>query len=118
MYRLRLPVIALALLWLPLQAIAAVVMPFCVHGSSQSTMHSNSEHDHHHDGSHSEPHHQPGGLQDCNDCGACNLACAPAVPASATLLSAPPVTAPLHFHFTRAGLFIPEQPQPPPNSRF
>jgi ferredoxin len=117
MDRLRLPVIALLLLWLPLQAVAAVAMPFCTHGWSQTTLHGGSGHDHHHDPSQPASHHHASGPQDCNGCGACNLACAPAIPASAALLSPPPVTAPLQLHLSRAGLFIPEQPQPPPDSR-
>jgi ferredoxin len=117
MRRFRLPIIALLLLWLPLQAIAAVAMPFCAHGSSPAAMQAHGDHDHPQDHSHSGPHQHAGGLQDCNGCGACNLACAPAAPASATLLSPPPVTVPPHVYIRSAGLFIPEQPQPPPNSR-
>jgi hypothetical protein len=117
MCRFRLPIIALLLLWLPLQAIAAVAMPFCAHASSPAAMHANGNHDHHPDEPHSGPHQHAGSLQDCSGSGACNLACAPAVPVSATLLSPPPVTVPPHFYIRSAGLFIPEQPQPPPNSR-
>ena len=59
-----------------------------------------------------------GALQQCNNCGACNLACAPAVPVSALLLAGVAITVQPHFSADSPGLFIPDQPQPPPNSRF
>ena len=114
------------MLWLPLQAIAAVSMPFCPHGGMAGVPHS-SVHAHHqhesstpvsgHDGNHHGHQHPAGALEHCNNCGACNLACAPAVTVSAVLLPGIAITVPLHFSGHSPGLFIPDQPQPPPNSR-
>ena len=100
-------------LWLPLQGYGAVAMPFCKHGPAMpasfdaASVHADTKdgneghagmphHDH-------EADHQPTGSADghiglgCNDCGACQLACAPlivsAVPHVATLGS--PVYDPL-----------------------
>jgi hypothetical protein len=122
MRRVRIFVVGLLMLWLPLQAVAAVSMPFCAHAlpadaayaAVQQHRHSGSMPDSH--GHQADQHPAAGSLQ-CNDCGACNLACAPAVPASAMLPLAAPVTAEPDFLVQSYGLFVPEQPQPPPNSR-
>jgi hypothetical protein len=124
MRRFRTLVIGLLILWLPLQAIAAVSMPFCPHGGLAQT--SVRAHRHHADSTpgsghhgvlHGDHQHPTGGLQQCNNCGACNLACAPAVPVSVVLLCVPATTVQPHFTADSSGLFIPDQPQPPPNSR-
>ena len=118
------------MLWLPLQAIAAVSMPFCPHGGmagvAQTSVHAHHQHQHedstpgsdHHGSEHGDQHNAAGALQQCNNCGACNLACAPAVPVSALLLAGVAITVQPHFSADSPGLFIPDQPQPPPNSRF
>jgi hypothetical protein len=77
-------------LWLPLQGFAAVAMPFCkhamhatqsispahVHPGQQAAAH----HPHHLGAAASGNIHHPGSAAlDCSDCGACHLACAPAV---------------------------------------
>jgi hypothetical protein len=127
MRRIRGFVIGLLTLWLPLQAIAAVSMPFCPHGgmaAAQASMHAHHQHEHStpdsgQQGAHGgDQHPAAGALQQCNNCGACNLACAPAVPVSTMLLSGTTVPVQLHFSAHSPGLFIPDQPQPPPNSRF
>jgi hypothetical protein len=125
MRRIRIFVIGVLMLWLPLQAVAAVSMPFCAHTGSAAAAQSAAPEQHHHSDSipasdshghqHGDPHPAAGALQ-CNDCGACNLACAPAVPASPMLLLAAPVTVQPDFLAQSYGLFVPEQPQPPPNS--
>lgn len=112
-------------LWLPLQGYGAVAMPFCQHdmaGASVSPEPASQHHDGHagmqHDDSGASPSgatDQAGGLG-CNNCGACHLACAPAISAMATvcLLIARPV-----LQSTRADsaiFFYPEQPQHPPLS--
>lgn len=109
----------LLLLWMPLQGIAAVTMPFCAHALSGhagaieaagAADHGaqRSEHSAHH---HSDEPHD--GLA-CNDCGACNLACAPAIPATLYIaLDLPPVAFPSNY-FVSLRLFDPELPLPPP----
>jgi hypothetical protein len=128
MRRIRVFVVGLLMLWLPLQAVAAVSMPFCAHAGSRDAAHAAVPERHHHTGSmpgsdghgqeQSDQHRHPaaGSLQQCNDCGACNLACAPAVPASVVLALAAPATVEPDFLAQSCGLFVPEQPQPPPNS--
>lgn len=119
-------VIIVLMLWLPLQALAAVSMPFCagMAGSAPTSAHAH----HQHEGStpagnsygsaHSDHRHAAAGtLQQCNNCGACNLACALGVPVSTQLLTQVAPTVQLHFSAHSPGLFIPDQPQPPPNSR-
>lgn len=115
----------LLILWLPVQGIAAVAMPFCAHalGHENAAADVQTGHEHHghahgpasdmHPGQDSEPANHPD--LGCNGCGPCHLACAPAVPAAATLvlMSAEGDYSPLCT--TLARLFIPEQPQPPPN---
>ena len=128
MRRVRPFVIGLLMLWLPLQAIAAVSMPFCPHGGTagvaQTSVHSHHQHQDstaasgHHGGQPGDQHPTAGALEHCNNCGACNLACAPAVPVSPVLLSGVAITVQLHFSADSRGLFVPDQPQPPPNSRF
>ena len=112
------------MLWLPLQAIAAVSMPFCAHGMGGGAALAPSAVHHHHEQSapasshpagHGDQHSAAGHLQPCNNCGACNLACAPAVPVSAVSITEPSSTVQPHFSRQFPQLFIPEQPQPPPN---
>jgi hypothetical protein len=128
-------------LWLPLQGYGAVAMPFCEHGKAASggevavSAHLDSRHFQDADaGMHHEDNaagHEPaqadgsmgsadnrsagkhGGLG-CNDCGACQLACAPliisATPAVAGTAS--PVYAPRVVHILRS--VTPRQLQRPP----
>lgn len=127
MRRVRIFVVGLLMLWLPLQAVAAVSMPFCAHAGPVDAARTAAPEQHHHAGSvpdsdghghqHGDQHPAAGSLQ-CNDCGTCNLACAPAVPASARLPLAAPVAVEPGFLAQSYGLFVPEQPQPPPNFHF
>lgn len=127
MRQVRLFIIAFQMLWLPLQAVAAVSMPFCAHAGPADAAHTAVPEQRHHAGSipgsdgHGHQHDgqapAAGPLQQCNDCGACNLACAPAVPTSVVVLLAAAVTAELDFLVQSHDRFVPEQPQPPPNSR-
>jgi hypothetical protein len=125
MRRIRIFVVGVLMLWLPLQAVAAVSMPFCAHGTAGSTTLAPSEEHHHHAESgpasgphagHGDQHTAAADLQPCNNCGVCNLACAPAVPAAAVVISAPFGDVQPQFSRQFPELFIPEQPQPPPNA--
>ena len=109
------------LLWLPLHGWAAVVMPFCPHSlgddmsaNAPSHGHGSGHADHQH--SHPEQDRQHGSLAGagCNDCGACHLACAPAVASAAFAVvpvtgSTQPESAPQFL-----SLFVPELGKPPP----
>ena len=136
MIRWRSILSVLIALWLPLQGYAAVAMPFCQHSMAAASAHpDNADHSvHYHDGhsagargnaqgsvSQSGDDHslhtavmgEASGLA-CNNCGACHLACAPAIVAivSVPLLIAGSVleSAPADF----PQFFYPEQPQRPP----
>jgi ferredoxin len=120
-------VVSFLLLWLPLQGLAAVTMPFCRHALDADTQpaaqpQAHAQHSHHaqeHGAPVQERHaaDDPGGLA-CNDCGACHLACA------AVMLSEPPVHT-LALAAARVNLPPPlsppalvlDQPNPPPLSR-
>jgi hypothetical protein len=119
--------LVLLMLWLPLQGVVAVAMPLCPHSLGHPGVSSQPQagHEHHSHGRHSsaaDSHagHDPTSSErsnlNCNGCGGCHLACAPAVPAATNLAfgSADPIYSPLYSTLVR--LFIPEQPQPPPNS--
>jgi hypothetical protein len=120
----------LMILWLPVQGYAAIAMPFCEHAmhaasaghaSMQGGGPGNDALEHaHHGAVWSSEHASPTGPDhhstavDCNDCGACHLACSPA---------APPVQHELapaqreRFALVSPALpplFVPEQPKRPP----
>ena len=125
MRRIRPVVVGLLMLWLPLQAIAAVSMPFCTHSIAAGASVAPSAEHHHHaqsgpaSGAHAGhgDHQTPAAdLQPCNNCGACNLACAPAVPMAGVQITALSVAVQPAFSRQFSELFIPEQPQPPPNA--
>ncbi len=119
------------LLWLPLQGIASVAMPFCRHAESMqaSTAHGSDSHAGTHDpATHAggdtghpypmgaDPH---GGVEgsnlSCNDCGSCQLACAPVMASALWSMLAPPATSERIAMDPSALLtFIPEQPKRPP----
>ena len=92
-------ILFLAILWLPLQGVVAVAMPFCPHSLGRPAISS-------------EPEHSD---LSCNGCGVCHLACAPAVAAATSLAFAPADSIYSQLYSTFIRLFIPEQPQPPPN---
>ena len=115
----------LLVLWLPLQGIAAVAMPFCAHATGHESASSDLQFDqNHHAHAHSpaadsHPGHDPAPTKhsdfSCNGCGVCHLACAPAVPTTTILTFASVDSIYSHLYSTLVRLFIPEQPQPPPN---
>jgi hypothetical protein len=115
----------LLILWLPLQGIAAVAMPFCAHATGQESASSGPQADqNHHAHAHSpatDSHagHDPAPTKhsdfSCNGCGVCHLACAPTVPAGTILAFASADSIYSQLCSTLVRLFIPEQPQPPPN---
>jgi len=135
MNRWKTILIALISLWLPVQGYGAVAMPFCQQhgmagagtsdtGPSQEQHVGHSDHMAHHDSpsdaagiSHAE--HAGGDAASslaCNNCGACHLACSPAISAILSMavlighsvLEPSPADSP-HF-------FYPEQFQRPPLS--
>jgi ferredoxin len=123
-------------LWLPLQGYTAVTMPFCQHRMAAASAHSgNADHSQHHHDGHSDRARghaqgntsqssdadspQPAAMGEasglaCNNCGACHLACAPAIVA---IVSVPLLIAGSVLESALADslqLFYPEQPQRPP----
>ena len=101
MIRWRALLVLLMSLWLPLQGVAAVVMPFCQHslaagqadetpaghaGAHGDTM----DHSAHQAMSAQQTDSVQNLLTACDDCGHCNLSCASTLP-SAALLAAMPV---------------------------
>jgi hypothetical protein len=131
--RVSRPIVALLMiLWLPLQGVAAVAMPFCKHAfappasagaTAQTNLHDGTQHAHHgHSGSSSHQHDAADtGAQDredsglaCNDCGACHLACSPAAPASSAIVGAIDAEGFVQSSPTLPKLFIPEQRNRPP----
>ena len=116
--------VGLLFVWLTLQGIAAVAMPFC-RGSSdagQAAAALSTDHQGHHAHGAAAGHDQhehdlpASAMHSCADCGVCHLACAPVVPTTITLLSPAPPSAAPHSSERSDGLFIPDQPQPPPNA--
>ena len=122
--------------WLPLQGYAAVAMPFCQHSMAAASTHAgNADHSQHHHDGHSHMTHGDarGSISQsadadslqlavmgetnalaCNDCGACHLACAPAI---VTIVSVPLLIAESVLESDLADapyFFYPEQAQRPP----
>jgi hypothetical protein len=104
------------LLWLPLQSWAGVAMPFCkhaMHGNTQSMSPAQAHPDGH-------AHHPapPAGHSDadtaCNDCGACHLACAPALPMPDVAFWMPACSTQCTLSALSFSLFDPEQSKRPP----
>ena len=130
-------VIVFVALWLPLQGYGAVAMPFCAHGpsmpDSSATMSVHLEahadggghvaartHDHaasHDTHSSDKSSHKHAGLG-CNDCGACQLACAPLI--FSTLPQFHSIASPVYDPTPIASLtsISPEQLQRPPVPAF
>jgi hypothetical protein len=126
---------ALMILWLPLQGFAAVAMPFCKHAfhapgpasiETQASVDAGAHDSHqgtpapaaahqHHDGHVGMHHHGnsttgPG----CDDCGACNLACSPAVPSSPQIVEAIGAESFTQISPAFPPVFVPEQRKRPP----
>lgn len=114
----RLLPILFTALWLPLQAVAALTMPFCTHGpvSGEASALASLEHPCHEQGQAEGGAAQQDGFA-CDQCGFCHLACAGMAPAP--LVAAVPL--PVGDRYARvAAAFppdhIPELLQPPPRS--
>ena len=124
MQRWQTVLVAVMILWLPLQGYAALAMPFCRHGLHASA----SEHapaqargeTHRGDtGRHHVVHvalHHHGTVDSlaCNDCGVCHLASSPTAPTSASTIQALCANYFAQFSPTLPPLFVPEQHTPPP----
>jgi ferredoxin len=125
----RLLVASFLLLWLPLQGVATVTMPFCDHPAhAAQSAHpvvgadESEEHDVDRSGNplsaDTGHHHDDGGgsfSMNCNDCGACHLACSPAAPMSALVVAdQAPGEGYVEFSATRPPLFTPEPRKRPP----
>jgi hypothetical protein len=116
---MRALIAVLMMLWLPLQGFAASAMPFCGHAMHRAAAAHAAEHAHHSMHAAHSMHHdqQPpgeGARLHCDNCGACNLPCSPAVPAHT---AAHQVLARYAYNDrvpAMRRLFIPEQPLPPP----
>ncbi len=91
---LRLLPLLITALWLPLQAVAAVAMPFCRHAAEQAVQFDAAvaeEHCHGHGGSDAPPPGSAAADQDCDGCELCHLAGAGyMLPAMAMAESLPP----------------------------
>jgi hypothetical protein len=116
-------ILCVVLLWLPLQGFTAVAMPFCRSTTGHWSQPTEREHEeqcpHQHgaqgrDGTDRHAH-APMDVQ-CNDCGSCQLACAPAVPCKTVEI---PTMSIRTLRFGESNLnvrFIPDPPNPPPLS--
>lgn len=125
---LRRFIVFVLLLWLPLQGMAAVTMPFCRHaGDSGATQ---PAHDDSHAAHHAHAGHEDGVPADqvpsddhgaglmCNDCGACHLACAAALRSELAAAALQLITGGLQVRPPLAPpAFVLDQPSPPPLAR-
>jgi len=129
-------IIVFIALWLPLQGYGAVAMPFCEHGpampdsSAAVSVHVGAQNGHHqgHTGvPHDEADHHSASSDNstdkhaglgCNDCGACQLACAPLIVSTVTpfATTGSPVYDPLPVASLTS--ISPEQLQRPPLPAF
>ena len=104
-------------LWLPLQGVAALAMPFCKHGSHlpgptdpASHMHVDTSLQHDHPVAHAlrcDHVDSSGGLA-CNDCGMRHLACSPAAPVSERTVQATGTDCYVRSAAVVSPVFIPE----------
>jgi hypothetical protein len=104
-------ILILLMLWLPLQGVAATLVPLCEKASQASVEHDHQAHHHEHEG------HPAKNPLPCDQCDPCHMCCAMAIPATAIQFSQHtgsefPAATP-----TLPTLFIPEQPQRPPQLR-
>ena len=130
-------IVAFIALWLPLQGYGAVAMPFCEHGpampdSSAAVSAHMGTHDGHQEHTGVAPHEHEADAQSassdsstdkhaglgCNDCGACQLACAPLIVSTLTYFAT--TGSPAYDPLPVASLisFSPEQLQRPPLPAF
>jgi ABC-type nickel/cobalt efflux system permease component RcnA len=109
-------VLILLMLWLPLQGVAAAVMPFCKHQAGAAAHQAADQHVHHGHHHGDEPDTASQSFA-CDDCGTCHLACTPGVPVSATTLGLPRKAELAAFDPSPPIRHIPEQPKRPPLAR-
>lgn len=130
-------IVAFIALWLPLQGYGAVAMPFCEHGPAMPdssvavSAHMGTQNGHQGTSGVASHEHEAdaqaaswGGSTDkhaglgCNDCGACQLACAPLIVSTLTYFAT--TGSPAYDPLPVASLtsFSPEQLQRPPLPAF
>ena len=120
----RRTVVSLLLLWLPLQGLAAVSMPFCRHAldsgiglTAQEDAHAgHAQHAHApYTPAHGSDTSEHAGGMACNDCGACHLACAAMMlsEAIASALTLPAAKVSVPSPLAPPALVL-DQPNPPP----
>lgn len=110
----RLLPLLITALWLPLQAVAAVAMPFCRHATEQAVPVAAMTPEGHCAGHAAEAAPTPGD-QDCDGCELCHLAGAGYMPAAVATTAHLPATR----NFVASPVlaspsFVPEPPQHPP----
>jgi hypothetical protein len=103
----------LLLVWLPLQGVAAAAMPFCEH--QQAPAGAADRHDGHPQDHRSADHGVPAG--NCDDCGVCQLACAPAMPSQSTVPAMSAATQRAAFECGTPPPFVPDRLHRPPLAR-
>jgi len=115
---LRLLPLLITALWLPLQAVAAVAMPFCRHAAEQAAAADAMTHEEHCPGHAMESAAVPAAIdcdQDCDGCELCHLASAGYMPAAAATAVQPLVGRDFQLRPVLASRsFVPEPPQHPP----
>jgi hypothetical protein len=114
MHRCKSYLLILCALWLPLQAAAALTMPFCSHAGEASTQVAavpSPEHCHEHDGAAGK---SSTGDLGCDNCGMCHLASAGYIPSAAAVLPAPVASSFVAQPVFVSTSHISEPPQHPP----
>jgi hypothetical protein len=116
----RLLPLLITALWLPLQAVAAVAMPFCRHAAEQAAAADATTHEEHCPGHAMESPtvDVPAAIdcdQDCDGCELCHLASAGYMPAAVVTAAHPSVSRDFQLRTVLASpSFVPEPPQHPP----
>jgi hypothetical protein len=119
--RIHLFLLLITALWLPLQAVAAIAMPFCRHAAEQALQQGVVAHEDHcpgHAGAEATTTDNDGSAssgQDCDGCELCHLASAGyLMPSVVTPVGVPPARDFVAQPFLASPSFIPEPPQQPP----
>ncbi|MDP2793579.1 MAG: hypothetical protein Q8O25_05785 [Sulfurisoma sp.] len=116
---LRLLPLLITALWLPLQAVAAVAMPFCRHATEQAVPAEAMTHEEHCPGHAVEAAATPAAAgsdcaQDCDGCELCHLTGAGCMPAATTTAHLPAARDFVPRSVLVSPSFVPEPPQHPP----
>ena len=106
-------ILILLMLWLPLQGVAASLVPLCENAGKASLQHDHQAHHHDHDHN-GHPAKNP---LPCGQCDPCHMCCAMAIPATSIQFSQNTDSEFVAATPTLLTLFIPEQPQRPPQFR-